>query len=111
MKSRLEHRMADASANPYTAVSAVLQASLLGVENGYDLQKPETGDGFEKNDAEEGTAETLDGAIIDLAADNVLCDAVGRGLVDNHIFMKQQEVEKTRDLEGEAQRDFYINFI
>ncbi len=111
MKSRIEHRMADASANPYTAVAAVLQASLLGVENGYDLQKPETGDGFEKNDAEEGTAETLDGAISDLAADNVLCDAVGRGLVDNHIFMKQQEVEKTRDLEGEAQRDFYVNFI
>ena len=111
MKSRLEHRMADASANPYTAVAAVLQASLLGVENGYDLQKPETGDGFEKNDAEEGTAQTLDEAISDLAADNVLCDAVGRGLVDNHIFMKQQEVEKTRDLEGEAQRDFYVNFI
>lgn len=111
IKSRLEHRMADASANPYTAVAAVLQASFLGVKNGYSLQSPETGDGFESNDATEGTADTLEGAISDLELDTVLGDAVGRGLVDNHIFMKQQEVEKTRDLEGESQRDFYVNFI
>ena len=30
-KARLEHRMADASANPYTAVASVLQAARLGV--------------------------------------------------------------------------------
>jgi glutamine synthetase len=33
-KALLEHRIADASSNPYTAVAAVLQAALLGVENG-----------------------------------------------------------------------------
>ena len=31
VKARLEHRMADASSNPYTATAAVLQASLLGL--------------------------------------------------------------------------------
>lgn len=110
-KSRLEHRMADASANPYTAVAAVLQASLLGVEKGYDLQSVETGDGFEKTDAKDGTAIDLKGAIADLRADTVLGDAIGRELVDNHIFMKEKEVKKTRDLEGDALRDFYVYYV
>jgi glutamine synthetase len=41
----------------------------------------------------------------------VLGDAVGRLLVDNHIFMKEKEVKKTRDLEGDALRDFYVYFV
>ncbi len=110
-KARLEHRMADASANPYTAVAAVLHAALLGVEQGYDLPPMETGDGFEVTDADEGTATDLAAAIADLAADTALCSAVGQGLVDNHIYMKQAEVEKTADLSGTALRDFYVHFI
>ena len=38
--------MADASANVYTAIAAVLQASRLGYENKYALIAKETGDGF-----------------------------------------------------------------
>ncbi|MDO6481644.1 glutamine synthetase family protein [Shimia thalassica] len=110
-KSRLEHRMADATANPYTAVAAVLQASLLGVENNYPLQPIETGDGFERSDAKESCAADLKGAVSDLKKDTVLADAVGRMLVDNHVFMKEKEVKKTRDLEGDALRDFYIYFV
>ena len=110
-KARLEHRMADASANPYTAVAAVLQASLLGYENKYDLQPIETGDGFVKTDATIGAATNLKSAIEDLASDTALCEAVGSGLVENHIFMKGAEVEKTSELKPEALRDFYINYI
>lgn len=110
-KARLEHRMADASSNPYTAVAAVLQAALLGVENGYALPPIETGDGFEKTDAREGTATDLKGAIADLEKDTALAEAVGADLVANHVFMKQKEARKTRDLEGDALRDFYVYFI
>lgn len=110
-KARLEHRMADASANPYTAVAAVLQAARLGVENGYDLPPIETGDGFERTDASEGTAIDLKGAVADLEQDTALGQAVGPELVANHVFMKQKEVRKTRDLEGDALRDFYVYFI
>jgi glutamine synthetase len=110
-KARLEHRMADASSNPYTATAAVLQAALLGVDNGYELPAMETGDGFETTDATESTATSLAGAIADLQADTALTRAVGQGLCDNHIFMKEQEVEKTRDLQGEALRDFYVYFV
>ncbi len=110
-KARLEHRMADASANPYTAVAGVLQAALLGVENGYELQAMETGDGFEQTDASVGTAADLAGAIADLEADTALSEAVGAELVANHVFMKGQEVEKTANLEGDALRDFYVYYV
>ncbi len=110
-KARLEHRMADATANPYTAVATVLQAALLGVENGYTLGPMETGDGFDRTDARDGTAMDLKRAMNDLEADRVLGDRVGRLLVDNHIFMKRKEVIKTRDLEGDGLRDFYVNFV
>lgn len=111
VKSRLEHRMADASANPYIAVAAVLQAALLGVENGYDLPAAETGDGFELTDATEGVAENLTGALADLTADTALGDAVGRMLVDNQLFMREAEVEKTAEMDHAALRDFYIPFL
>lgn len=110
-KTRLEHRMADASANPYTAVTAVLQAALLGVTHDYDLPPMETGDGFEATDATVGTAPDLASAVADLAADKVLGDAVGFELVANHAFMKEVEADKTKDLGPDALRDFYINFI
>ncbi|MEM7521623.1 MAG: glutamine synthetase [Pseudomonadota bacterium] len=110
-KARLEHRMADASANPYTAVAAVLQAALLGTAHGHDLPPLETGDGFEHSDATEGTAADLGGAIAALEADTALCDAVGPELTANHIFMKKQEVEKTASMDDTALRDFYMYYV
>ena len=110
-KARLEHRMADASANPYTAVASVLQAARLGLENAYPLQDPEGGDCFERIDAGHGTAADLTGAIDDLVADTGLCAAVGAELCENHIFMKRAEVGKTAGLEGDALRNFYIWYI
>jgi glutamine synthetase len=110
-KARLEHRMADASANPYTAVAAVLQAARLGVEGKMTLPPIETGDGFDRTDAKEGTAVDLKGAVADLQKDTALAQAVGAELVANHVFMKQKEVIKTRDLEGDALRDFYVYFV
>ncbi len=110
-KARLEHRMADAAANPYTAVATVLQAAMLGVAGRYPLQAMETGDGFTCNDAPYGVASSLSEALDDLAADTALSDAVGAGLVENHIYMKRAEVEKTKDLPQDALRDWYIWYI
>lgn len=110
-KARLEHRMPDAAANPYTTVATILQAALLGYEGRYDLPPKETGDGFTGNDAGRGVAASLAEAIDDLAADTALSAAVGQGLVDNHIFMKRAEVEKTAALEGDALRDWYIWYL
>lgn len=110
-KARLEHRMADASANPYTAVAAVLQAARLGVENGYGLPPIETGDGFDRTDAREGVAPNLRRAVQDMVADTALTEAVGAELCAHQAYMKEQEFRKTRDLEPNALLDFYVWFV
>jgi glutamine synthetase len=110
-KARLEHRMPDAAANPYTTVAAILQAARLGFEGKHDLQPMETGDGFTRNDAAHGVAGSLTGALDDLVADTALAAAMGQGLVDNHVFMKRAEVDKTAALEDDALRDWYIWYI
>lgn len=110
-KARLEHRMADATSNPYTATAAVLQAARLGLEGKMGLPPIETGDGFDRTDAKESTAIDLQGAVNDLEKDTALAQAVGPELVANHVYMKQKEVRKTRDLEGDALRDFYVYFV
>jgi glutamine synthetase len=110
-RSRIEHRMADGAANPYTAVATVLQAARLGVVGKYPLPPAETGDCFASHDAEDGAPETLRAALKALAADRELVEAVGEPLVANHIFIKEHELEKTAALEGDALRDYYIHYV
>jgi glutamine synthetase len=110
-KTRLEHRMADASCNPYTALAALLQSARLGVEQAYPLPPAEGGDCFDRIDAGHGVAASLAEAMDDLEADTVLGDALGQALTDHHIFMKRIEVTKTAGLEGDALRDYYIWYV
>ena len=110
-RSRIEHRMGDGAANPYTAVAVVLQAARLGLAGGYELPPAETGDCIDRWDAEEGTPDGLAGALEALAADHKLVAAVGAALVENHIFVKRHEIEKTASLEGDSLRDFYIYYV
>jgi glutamine synthetase len=109
--ARIEHRMGDGAANPYTLTAAVLQAARLGFVNQYTLQPHETGDCLENNDATVGIADTLAQALDALEADTALVEAVGAGLVANHVGIKRHEAERTAALEGDAQRDYYIRQI
>lgn len=109
--ARIEHRMADGAANPYTVVASVLQASLLGVQNQYELPPSETGDCLENQDAVDGVSEDLAGALADLQADSALVAAVGEDLVGNLAVIKQDEIEKTSKLKGDTLRNFYIHYI
>lgn len=110
-KARLEHRMADASANPYAAVAAVLQAARLGFENRYALPAAETQDCFMGQTAEYGVAESLGAALDDLEADTAMVAAMGAEYCAHHIHMKRTEVEKTKDMTPEQARDFAIWFV
>ena len=110
-KARLEHRMADAAANPYAAVAAVLQAARLGYEGKYDLPEAETEDCFMGQKAAYGTAEDLSGALDDLEADAALVAAVGAEFCAHHVHMKRVEIDKTKDMTPEQARDFSIWFV
>jgi glutamine synthetase len=110
-RARIEHRMGDGAANPYVLVATVLQAARLGVVNGYALPPRETGDCFEHSTATSAAPDNLPEALDELEKDKVLREAVGDMLAQNLVFMKRAEVEKTAKLEGDALRDFYINYI
>ncbi len=110
-KARIEHRMGDGAANPYVLVATVLQAARLGIINDYALPPRETGDCFEHSTATSAAPDNLSQALDELEANKALVDAIGSLLVENHVFMKRAEVEKTAKLTGDALRDFYINYI
>jgi glutamine synthetase len=109
--ARLEHRMGDGAANPYTLVAAVLHAARLGVVDGLPLPPMETGDGLTGQDATEGVPASLGDALDALEADTALVQAVGADLVANHIFMKRDEIQKTAGRDALGARDFYIRHI
>jgi glutamine synthetase len=92
-------------------VATVLQAARLGMVHGYGLPPRETGDCFEHSSATSAAPDNLAEALNALEQDKVLTEAVGAMLVENHVFMKRAEVEKTAGLEGDALRDWYINYI
>ncbi|MGH6893948.1 MAG: hypothetical protein ACREEP_17015, partial [Dongiaceae bacterium] len=110
-KSRIEHRMGDAAASPYTLVATVLQAARLGLTEKYSLPPAETSDCFTGHDAKTGAPESLPEALQALSADAKLVAAVGELLVQNHIAIKEMEIQKTSALEGDALRDYYIHYV
>ena len=109
--ARIEHRMGDATANPYTHTAAVLQAARLGVVNAYPLQAEETGDCLENKEAMHSVPADLGSALDALEADTALVQAVGEGLVANHVGIKRHEIERMASLQGDPLRDHYIRFI
>lgn len=109
--ARIEHRMADAAANPYTMAAAVLQAARLGAAGDYPLPPAETADCLENHDADDGVPDSLGAALDELENDGELTAAVGAELVANHIAIKRDEVAKTADLNAGDLRDFYLHYI
>lgn len=109
--ARLEHRMADCATNPYLAVTAVLQAALLGVEQGYSVPAAEDLDGLENVRATRHVPSALDRALDALDKDKPLRMAVGEGICDAVIFLKQDEWKRLKDKSVDEVRDFYLPFV
>lgn len=109
--ARIEHRMADAAANPYTMAAAVLQAARLGAADDYPLPPAETADCLENHDAADGAPDSLSAALDELENDAGLTAAIGEELIANHIAIKRDEVAKTADLNNGDLRDFYLHYI
>lgn len=109
--ARIEHRMADCAASPYFALAALLQAALLGVENGYDLPDAETNDGLETINTDRHTPHDLGAALDALEADTVLTVAIGQELVDNFVSIKREEVRILSEKPAEEHIAYYLHYI
>lgn len=109
--ARIEHRVADCAASPYFALAGALQAALLGVQEGYALPPPETGDGLETINTTRHTPHSLGDALDALDADITLKDAVGAGLIDNYIAIKREELRILDGATAEQQIAYYLHYI
>ena len=86
--------MADGSANPYLAVHAVLQAAMLGVEQGYECPAEEDLDCIENVRATRHVPTSLKKAVDALDKDSALRGALGALLVDGLVFLKRDEAKR-----------------
>lgn len=109
--ARLEHRMADGSANPYLAVHGVLQAALLGVEQGYECPAEEDLDCIENVRATRHVPTSLKKAMDALEKDSALRAALGELMVDGLVFLKRDEAKRLESASVDEVRDFYLPFI
>ena len=79
--TRIENRMPCATASPYLAAAATLNAALLGVVDGVDCGDPQIGDADAAPNTDRHTPHTLAEALDAIEADTVLAEAMGPELV------------------------------
>lgn len=109
--ARIEHRMADCSANPYQAVTAVLQGAKLGYEVKMPIPAAEDLDGLENVRATRHVPASLEKALDALDADKVLREAVGALYCEALMVLKRDEAQRLADKSVDEIRDFYLPFI
>jgi glutamine synthetase len=96
--TRIEIRAADAAANPYLAIAAVLAAGAHGVREGLTPPPPVEGDAYRADRELIGPAlpASLDAALDALEGDAVLRRALGPQIVETFLAVKRFEVERHR---------------
>jgi glutamine synthetase len=90
--SRLEHRMADAAANPYLTGAALLHAARIGVEE--DLEAPPPQQAGEDPNSDVVVPNTLEEALDELQKDTKLMGALGEWLVESFVMLKRAEWDR-----------------
>jgi glutamine synthetase len=90
--SRLEHRMPDASANPYLTGAAILHAARIGVEEDLELGPAQETGGDLNTDVV--VPNTLAEALDELQADTKLAGAMGEWLVASFVALKRAEWDR-----------------
>lgn len=109
--ARLEHRLTDGSTTVHTAVAAVLQAALLGVEAELSPPPPETSDGFDGSEGVRCVPPDLTSALDMLEADKTLCDAIGSQLIAQHLMIRRAEWDRFRRVTTDWELREYLPFL
>ncbi len=98
-QTRLQHRLADAAANPYLAVAALLHAARLGDKSRVNPGKSLNDYRDDEPDDGRTVPTTLAEAVEALRSDGELSSAVGPRLVDNFCGLKSIEWSSFVDAE------------
>jgi len=111
-RSRIEHRMGDGAANPYTAVAVVLQAARLGLAGGHELPPAETGDCNRSPGCTGGGARQPWRALWRPWRRITSSWQPWRGRWSRTIFSSNgTRSRRQASLEGDSLRDFYIYYV
>lgn len=109
--TRLEHRVGDGSVTPHQAIAAILTASLLGYEKGYELPPVETLDCIEQASTDVVTPASLSDALDALEADTDLVEAFGPAYVDGFVTVKRAEWDRYQKWTTDWEMDEYLPFL
>lgn len=90
--TRVEHRMADGSANPHLLTAALFAAGLSGVERELPLPEPQVGDADAAPNTERHTPHSLSASLDALESDERLRSYFHPDLIQVYIDLKRKEV-------------------
>lgn len=108
---RIEHRMADGAANPYTAAAAVLTAARLGVVGRMDPGPPSTSDGLMTFDDVDCVPGNLSEALDALEANQEFVDAVSADMVAQFVAIKRAEWERFNLAVTDWELNEYLDYL
>jgi glutamine synthetase len=109
--TRLEHRVGDGSVAPHQGIAAVLAASLLGYEKGYELPPVETLDCIENASTDVVTPASLKDALDALEADGDLVEVFGPAYVDGFVTVKRAEWDRYQKWTTDWEMSEYLPFL
>ena len=96
-KAAIEFRSADPMTNPYLLFAVILAAGMDGVNRKLSPPEPRSEDIFNLSEAEREKLgikmlpTALDEALDCLEADDVICEAIGKDILENFIKIKRKE--------------------
>lgn len=90
--TRVEHRMADGTANPHLLTAAILAAGLSGVERELPLPNPQLGDADAAPNTDRHTPHSLEDALDALEADEALKAYFHPDLIEVYVELKRKEI-------------------
>jgi glutamine synthetase len=107
---RVEYRVAGADANPYLALAAALGSGLIGIENGWELDDPITGNAYEGGTGAAALPATLWEAAQALKKSEAARSLFGDAFVDHYAASREWEEREFRRhvTDWELQRYFEI---
>jgi len=118
---RVEDRTVDGACNPYLAATVILAAGLDGVLNKLDPGEPNSSNMYEMSTAErerrgiDVLPATLLDAVRNLERDEVLREALGKGVgedyIDYYCDVKKREWQSYHEHVTEWERDHYLSLV
>lgn len=108
---RIEHRMADGAANPYTAVACIMQAARLGVLNKIDPGPATTADGLMNFDDVDCVPANLSEALDVLEADSEFVEAMSAEMVAQFMVIKRAEWARFDEAVTDWEMKEYLDYL